>query len=44
VGLNIRPGLDPVVLSVTQSHGVHLSDLVGSAIVFVGAWLIWNRR
>jgi hypothetical protein len=44
VGLNIRPVLDPVVLTVTENHGVHLSDLVGSAIVFAGAWFVWNRR
>ena len=44
VGLNIRPSFDPVVLTMTRNHGIHLSDLVGSAIAFAGTWLVWNRR
>src|SRR5581483_11661328 len=32
VGLNIRETLDPVVLTLTENHGLHLSDFVGSAI------------
>jgi hypothetical protein len=44
VGLNIRPTLDPVLFSFSSSHGIHLSDVVGSAIAFLGAWFVWNRR
>jgi hypothetical protein len=44
VGLNIREDRDPVVLSLTTNHGLHLSDFVGSAIVFLGVWFVWNRR
>jgi hypothetical protein len=44
VGLNISEDLDPVVVTVTANHGIHLTDLVGSAIVFAGAWFVWNRR
>ena len=43
VGLNIRPSLDPVVLSLTPNHGIHLSDPIGAAIVYLGAFLIWTR-
>jgi hypothetical protein len=32
------------VVSVTASHGIHLSDLIGSVIAFAGAWFVWNRR
>jgi hypothetical protein len=44
VGLNIRPSLDPVIVSLTRNHGIHLSDPVGAAIVYLGALLIWIRR
>jgi hypothetical protein len=44
VGLNIRPSIDPVVLSLTRNHGIHLSDPVGAAIVYLGALLVWFRR
>jgi hypothetical protein len=43
VGLNVRESLDPVVLSLSASHGIHLTDPLGSAIVFAGAWLVWTR-
>ena len=35
--------LDRVVAAVTYSHGVHLSDLVGAAVVAVGAAILWRR-
>lgn len=44
VGLNIRPSLDPVILTLTPNHGLHLSDPVGGAIVYIGAFLVWTRR
>jgi hypothetical protein len=43
VGLNIRESLDPVVVTLTGNHGLHLSDFVGSAIALAGAWFVWNR-
>lgn len=35
--------LDRVVAAVTYSHGVHLSDLVGAAVVAVGTAILWRR-
>lgn len=32
----------PVVWSLSDTHGVHLTDLVGAALVAVGGWL-WLR-
>jgi hypothetical protein len=43
VALNVRPSLEPVVLALTANHGVHLTDLVGAAVVYLGAALIWTR-
>ena len=42
-GLNIRASVNPVVLSVSQNHGVHLLNLVGAMIVAVGTILVWRR-
>jgi uncharacterized protein YjeT (DUF2065 family) len=33
---------DAVVLSVTKAHGLHLSDLVGGAMVVVGVGVLWT--
>jgi hypothetical protein len=43
IGLNVR-GLDDVVVTFSSSHGVHLSDAVGAAMVCIGTWLVWIRR
>jgi hypothetical protein len=34
--------LDGVVFSVTSTHGVHISDIVGAASVAVGTALLWR--
>jgi hypothetical protein len=39
--------LDIVVLSVSSSHGIHLSDVIGAAFVAAGIAILWtapNRR
>jgi hypothetical protein len=44
VGLNIRPSLDPVILVLSENHGLHLTDLVGAIVVSVGVLLVWTRE
>jgi hypothetical protein len=34
--------LDAVVLSVSHSHGIHLSDLIGGASVVAGIAVLWT--
>ena len=41
LSINVGP-LDQVVASVTHTHGVHLSDLVGAATVAVGTAILWR--
>jgi hypothetical protein len=43
VALNIRRSLEPVILTFTPGHGVHLTDLIGTIIAYAGAALIWTR-
>jgi hypothetical protein len=43
VALNIRPSLEPVVFTLTDHHGVHLTDVVGTIVVYAGAALVWTR-
>jgi hypothetical protein len=42
LSVNVGP-LDQVVASVTSSHGVHLSDLVGTAVVAAGTAILWRN-
>ena len=35
VALNIRPSLEPVVFTLTDHHGVHLTDVVGTFYTLV---------
>jgi hypothetical protein len=44
VGLNIRPTWDPVILVLSQNHGIHLTDVVGGGVVALGVALVWHRR
>ena len=37
------PSLEQTVLSVTASHGVELSDVVGAVTIACGVALIWHR-
>jgi hypothetical protein len=37
------PGLDSTVLSVTPTHGVEVSDVVGGVAIAVGVAAIWQR-
>ncbi|MEP6909975.1 MAG: hypothetical protein ABI896_06025 [Actinomycetota bacterium] len=34
--------LDVVVLSLTRKHGLHLSDLLGTAAVAAGVAILWT--
>jgi hypothetical protein len=34
--------LDIVVLSVSSSHGIHVSDLIGAAFVAAGIAVLWT--
>jgi hypothetical protein len=34
--------IDVVVLSVSSSHGIHLSDLIGAAAVLAGIAALWT--
>lgn len=34
-------GVDVVVLSVSRTHGVHLSDVVGAVLVVAGVGVLW---
>jgi hypothetical protein len=37
------PGLGATVLSVTPTHGVELSDILGGAAISAGVAFIWRR-
>jgi hypothetical protein len=41
LSINVGP-LEQVVASVTYTHGVHLSDLVGGAAVAAGTAILWR--
>ena len=41
LSINVGP-LEQVVASVTYTHGVHLSDLVGAAAVAAGTAILWR--
>jgi hypothetical protein len=34
--------LDTVVLSVSSTHGIHFSDLIGAAFVAAGIAILWT--
>jgi hypothetical protein len=36
------PSIDVVVLSVSHSHGIHLSDLIGGAAIVAGIAARWT--
>jgi len=42
LSINVGP-LEQVVASVTYTHGVHLSDLVGAAAVAAGTAILWRN-
>jgi uncharacterized protein YjeT (DUF2065 family) len=35
------PGLDVVLLSVNQGHGLHFSDALGTVLVITGIGVLW---
>lgn len=42
LGANTRFGTH-VILSLSQSHGIHETDVIGAVLVFVGTALVWFR-
>jgi hypothetical protein len=42
LGANTRFGTH-VIISLTTSHGIHETDLIGALLVFVGTALVWFR-
>lgn len=42
LSVNVGP-LDQVIASVTYTHGVHLSDLVGAGLVALGTAILWRN-
>ncbi len=44
VGFTVNDQTDPVVLVLGGNHGIHVTDIVGSAVVAVGVALVWTRR
>ncbi|HWE81016.1 MAG TPA: hypothetical protein VG265_05170 [Gaiellaceae bacterium] len=42
VSIQDHDSWDVVVITLSRSHGVHVSDLVGSALLLVGLALLWH--